>query len=126
MKINLAVILFITAIQTGCVNSSKLNESAVRAETLEVNHPPLFSVTSQNAGSVGQVILRVLVSESGDPIKVEVQQSSGFAKLDEAALSAVRNRHFTPAKLGGKPIEDWVNVPIEFRLEPTKPQESKN
>jgi protein TonB len=36
--------------------------------------------------------------------------------LDDAALAAVQNWRFVPAKRGSVAVEGWVNVPIEFKL----------
>jgi protein TonB len=60
------------------------------------------------------VLLRVLVSAGGDALRVEVDQRSGFSRLDDAALRAVRKWRFTPAKRGSEAVEGWALVPILF------------
>jgi protein TonB len=59
----------------------------------------------------------VLVSEQGAAVSVQLQHSCGFARLDDAALDAVRQWRFVPAKRGAEAIEEWVLVPIAFRLD---------
>jgi len=67
-------------------------------------------------GEVGRVLLRVQVSEKGLPSRVLLKKTSGYERLDEAALDTVRNWKFVPAQQGGKPVEAWVVVPITFDL----------
>ena len=61
-------------------------------------------------------MMRVYVSATGVPEKVELHTSSGFERLDQAALETVRTWKFVPAHRGGKPIAAWVQVPITFAL----------
>lgn len=81
------------------------------------NPPPRYPLAARRNGDQGTVMLRVLVSTEGSPLKVEVDRTSGFAPLDVAAAEAVRNWRFVPARRGERNIEDWVRVPIVFRLE---------
>ena len=64
----------------------------------------------------GTTIVRVLVSPEGHPQRVAVETSSGVELLDEAALEAVRQWSFVPARQGQKAIAAEVNVPMRFRL----------
>ena len=64
----------------------------------------------------GVVLVRVLVGESGDPLKVETETSSGYKLLDKAALDAVKQWKFNPGRSNGKPVKGWVLVPINFSL----------
>ena len=65
----------------------------------------------------GLVILRVEVDQKGMPVKVEVEQSSGYQLLDQAALEAARHWRFQPERIGNLPFESKVTIPIRFRLE---------
>ena len=51
----------------------------------------------------------------GDPKSVQIRKSSGFDRLDEAALNAVRRWRFVPARRGNVAIAAQVIVPINFR-----------
>lgn len=65
----------------------------------------------------GDVLLAVDVSANGRPTRVEVETSSGFKSLDEAAVAGVRRYfRFKPAQLDGKPVATRVQVPVQFRL----------
>jgi periplasmic protein TonB len=65
----------------------------------------------------GTVILRVLVDKEGKPKSLEVNKSSGFAVLDEAAVKHVKQRcRFHPARNGDQRVESLVEFPVEFKL----------
>jgi protein TonB len=82
-----------------------------------LNNPaPAYPRLSRRMGEEGRVLLRVQVSTAGTPAQVELQQSSGFPRLDEVAAETVRLWKFAPARQGGRPVEAWVIVPILFSL----------
>lgn len=86
---------------------------AAYLQNLERKYPPL----SRRLGEEGKVLLRVLVSKDGRPAAVNVEKSSNFERLDEAARQAVASWRFSPAKRGDEAIEASIIVPIVFRLE---------
>lgn len=61
----------------------------------------------------GIVVLRVLVSERGLPLQVEVIRGAP-AGLTEAAVEAVRKWTFDPATKSGLAMRTWMVVPIPF------------
>ena len=81
------------------------------------NPPPLYPAPSRRRGEKGRVVLRVFVSAQGAAQQVEMRTSSGFERLDQAALDAVRQWRFVPAKQGEQAVAAWVLVPILFTLE---------
>jgi protein TonB len=81
------------------------------------NPAPAYPRASRLAGQQGQVVLKVLVGAQGSAVSVAVQRSSGFERLDDAALNSVRQWRFAPAKRGEQAVEAWVLVPIVFRLD---------
>lgn len=86
-----------------------------------LNNPaPSYPVLSKKLGEQGRVLLNVLINEEGAATEVQIAQSSGFSRLDEAALNTVQNWKFVPAKKGGKFESSWVQVPISFILEKNK------
>ena len=61
--------------------------------------------------------MRCLVQETGKCTEVTVVKSSGFDKLDEAAVKEVqRNWRFVPGKEDGKPVAIWHTFAVTFRL----------
>lgn len=72
---------------------------------------------SRRAGESGMVWLKVVVSVAGLPTTVQVQRSSGYPRLDEQAVWAMRQARFKPQTENGSPIELEVIAPIEYPLE---------
>ncbi|TCV95889.1 outer membrane transport energization protein TonB [Luteibacter rhizovicinus] len=65
----------------------------------------------------GTVVLRVLVDESGKPIDVVVESSSGHDVLDKAAREQVLAKWtFQPAQTNGQHVKAWARVPVTFDL----------
>jgi len=78
---------------------------------------PEYPPASRRAGEEGTVTLKVLVSENGRASEVSVAKSSGFPKLDEAAIKEVqRNWRFVPGKEDGKAVAMWHTFAVTFRL----------
>ena len=64
----------------------------------------------------GLVVLRVLVSEKGEPVEVRVEK--GRAGLTEAAVEAVRHWRFEPATKAGTPVRTYTTIQIPFEAIP--------
>ena len=80
-----------------------------------LNNPqPETPYTSRTRGENGLVILNVLVSAKGFADSVNVRKSSGYPRLDEAALVAVKNWKFVPGTRKGMADNMWFQVPILF------------
>ena len=80
------------------------------------NPPPKYPAESRKLREQGVVLLKVAVTAEGRAADVQLQRSSGFARLDDAALKAVRRWEFNPARLGATPIACAVEVPVRFGL----------
>ena len=81
------------------------------------NPKPTYPPLSKRLGEQGKVIVRVLIGADGQPRQAELKQSSGFDRLDQAALTTVMKWRYVPGKRGGVAEEMWFNVPINFVLE---------
>lgn len=81
------------------------------------NPKPAYPPLSKRLGEQGKVVVRVLIGADGVPQKAELRQSSGFERLDQAALATVLKWRYVPGKRGGVAEEMWFNVPINFVLE---------
>jgi protein TonB len=78
---------------------------------------PEYPPAARRAGEEGTVTLKVFVTDGGRAGQVEVAKSSGFPKLDEAAVKEVqRNWRFVPGKEDGKPVSMWHTFAVTFRL----------
>ena len=78
---------------------------------------PDYPAQSKRLGEEGKVVLRVLVNQQGTAERIEVQKSSGFARLDDAARQAVQQARFKPHLEDGRPVPVFAIVPITFRLD---------
>lgn len=80
------------------------------------NPPPVYPPILRRAGEEGRVVLRVFVTPDGLAGEVRVLNPSNSPQFDEAALAVVRKWRFVPARRGDTPVAEWVQVPIEFKL----------
>lgn len=105
-----------TSASAAPASGGALVEARFDADYLQ-NPAPVYPPLSRRMGEEGKVMLRAYVLPSGRPESVELRQSSGSARLDEAALAAVRKWRFVPARRGSEAVAAWVLIPITFRLE---------
>ncbi|EIK95970.1 ferric siderophore ABC transporter substrate-binding protein [Pseudomonas sp. M47T1] len=80
------------------------------------NPPPEYPSLALRRSWEGTVVLRIKVLPNGRAGSVEVTKSSGKEQLDQAAVEAVRNWKFIPAKRGDTPIEGFATQTIDFKL----------
>ena len=78
---------------------------------------PTYPAQSKRLGETGRVTVRVFIDERGGARDVRVERSSGHARLDEAALTAVQRARFKPHTENGLPLAGWAFIPIDFELE---------
>lgn len=81
------------------------------------NPAPRYPPLSRRMGEEGKVVLRVLVSPQGNAESVDIKTSSGSQRLDDSAVNTVKNWKFIAARRGETAIQNWVLVPIIFKLE---------
>ncbi len=81
------------------------------------NTPPSYPRKARRLGYEGIVMLKVLIDEAGRVDDLTVFESSGYAVLDRAAISAVRKWLFEPGTEGGIKKKMWVQIPVHFQLE---------
>ena len=81
------------------------------------NPPPAYPSLSRRLHEEGRVVLLVRVTAEGAAASVSIERSSGHARLDEAALDAVRRWRFVPARRGDEAVAASVLVPLVFRLD---------
>ena len=91
----------------------------VAATAVQYTRPPapVYPAMSRRSGESGRVVLRVLIDEKGLPRQIAVQQSSGHARLDNAALEAMKDARFKPYTENGVALPVWAPAPIAFDLE---------
>lgn len=81
------------------------------------NPAPIYPRLSRRLGETGKVLLQVFVDSNGRAEKVKIKVSSGYERLDEAALNAVHQWRFAPARENDTAVASWVVIPIIFKLQ---------
>jgi len=78
---------------------------------------PEYPSASRRLEEEGTVHLRFLVGADGKVIQSEVEKSSGYKRLDEAARAGLSRCQFRPATVDGKPEQAWASMRYTWRLE---------
>jgi protein TonB len=81
------------------------------------NRKPDYPALSRRYEEQGTVVLRVLVKADGTAGAVEIKSSSGYPLLDESARKTVQTWRFNPGTSDGKPIAEWYQLSIPFKLQ---------
>ncbi len=81
------------------------------------NPPPAYPPMSKRLGEQGKVVVRAFIDASGAATRAEVRNSSGYDRLDQAALQTVLQWRYVPGKRAGVIEGMWFNVPISFVLD---------
>ena len=80
------------------------------------NPRPLYPSTSQRFNEQGRTTVRVLIGANGLAERAEIAKSSGYKRLDDAALNTVMRWRYVPGKRGGVAEAMWFDVPINWTL----------
>lgn len=78
---------------------------------------PQYPAYSVRHGEEGDVVLTFAVLPHGRAGHIEVVSSSGYRRLDRAAISAVARAVFRPARRAGVPVASAMRITFRFRLE---------
>jgi protein TonB len=82
------------------------------------NITPEYPSTSKRLGEEGRVLVAVLILANGSVGKVQVVKSSGYSRLDSAAVEHVqRDWRFVPARLDGETIAAWGRFGVTFQIQ---------
>ncbi|NJM12042.1 MAG: energy transducer TonB [Synechococcaceae cyanobacterium SM1_2_3] len=88
-----------------------------RSDASHLNNPaPAYPALSRRLSEQGQVLLNVYILANGAVGEINLRRSSGYPRLDEAAMAAVQRWRYLPARRGGEPIPFWYVQPIIFAL----------
>lgn len=81
------------------------------------NKAPVYPMLSRKRKEQGTVWLLLLVSKEGLVTELKLKKTSGFDRLDQAALQAVKKWKFQPARKQGQAIDYWYELPLKFSLQ---------
>jgi protein TonB len=83
------------------------------AQSREPDYPP----ASRRLGEQGSLILEVLVDPNGRVTDARVVQTSGFERLDQAALDGIKtNYRFHPGTVDGEKQPMWYRFKFTWKL----------
>jgi protein TonB len=78
---------------------------------------PDYPSASRRMEEEGTVTLKFLIGADGKVLQADVEKSSGFTRLDEAARNALSKCQFRPGTVDGKPEQSWASIKYTWRLE---------
>lgn len=83
-----------------------------------LSEPP-YPASERRDGHAGTVTLAIEVLENGRIGQVRVESSSGYEKLDDAAVRQAKRWRLKPGMRDGVPVVMWKRIPVHFRLTET-------
>ena len=78
---------------------------------------PRYPPASMRLREEGVVTLKFLISENGQVLSGSVEKSSGYKRLDDAALAALSLCKFKPATVDGRPRQDWSALNYRWKMD---------
>lgn len=92
--------------------SPQLENGDEVSRLLQRFYPPLL----RDAGIGGTVSVWFFLDRSGKVVRTLINESSGYAELDSAALRVADRMRFSPAWNREKRVPVWVSIPILFEV----------
>lgn len=116
--------------KSGGVKTPATQQEYSKAPSTQVEHDDVVQVSSVDVLSFGGldyddrelkqqnrlVELRIRINEKGQPIDIQLRQSSGIASLDERVMQATRKSRFKPHKINGRAVTIVVDFPVQLKL----------
>ncbi|WP_391486116.1 energy transducer TonB [Acinetobacter pittii] len=116
--------------KSGGVKTPATQQEYSKAQSTQVEHDDVVQVSSVDVLSFGGldyddrelkqqnrlVELRIRINEKGQPIDIQLRQSSGIQSLDERVMQAARKSRFKPHKINGRAVTIVVDFPVQLKL----------
>lgn len=116
--------------KSGGVKTPAMQQEYSKAPSTQVKHDDVVQVSSVDVLSFGGldyddrelkqqnrlVELRIRINEKGQPINIQLRQSSGIQSLDERVIQAARKSRFKPHKINGRAVTIVVDFPVQLKL----------
>lgn len=116
--------------KSGGVKTPTTQQEYSKAPSTQVEHDDVVQVSSVDVLSFGWldyddrelkqqnrlVELRIRINEKGQPIDIQLRQSSGIQNLDERVMQAARKSRFKPHKINGRAVTIVVDFPVQLKL----------
>jgi periplasmic protein TonB len=85
---------------------------------MQRSQQPEYPAASRRLGEQGTSVIEVLVGVDGRVLDAKLLQSSGYDRLDQAALAGVKtDYHFVPGTVDGKPQPMWFTFKFNWKLQ---------
>ncbi|ANN80373.1 energy transducer TonB [Bordetella flabilis] len=91
-------------------------ETVSNIEYLGAGPAPVYPAASKRRREEGRVMVLVVVNPQGLVEKATVVSSSGYPRLDEAALDALRRVRFKPYTRNGVAYTVQARIPFDFNI----------
>jgi len=78
---------------------------------------PDYPSASRRLEEEGTVGLKFLIGADGRVLQAEIEKTSGFPRLDEAARNALSKCQFRAGTIDGKAEQSWASIKYTWRLE---------
>lgn len=116
--------------KSGGVKTPAMQQEYSKAPSTQIEHDDVVQVSSVDVLSFGGldyddrelkqqnrlVELRIRINEKGQPINIQLRQSSGIQSLDERVIQATRKSRFKPHKINGRAVTIVVDFPVQLKL----------
>ncbi|MCU4430290.1 energy transducer TonB [Acinetobacter pittii] len=116
--------------KSGGVKTPAMQQEYSKAPSTQVEHDDVVQVSSVDVLSFGGldyddrelkqqnrlVELRIRINEKGQPIDIQLRQSSGIQSLDERVMQAAHKSRFKPHKINGRAVTIVVDFPVQLKL----------
>ncbi len=76
----------------------------------------VYPAKTQEEGVEGTVVIQAFIDEKGDVTTCEVLKGIPDSGLDEAAINAIKQTKFIPAKQENENVGVWISIPVVFKL----------
>jgi protein TonB len=82
---------------------------------LIARHEPTYPERARKRGEGGVIALRVLVSETGQVVRVVVEEGLLGSELEARAIEAALRSTYRPATEDGRPVRGWTTERFVFQ-----------
>lgn len=99
------------------IEAGKSRRAALMPPQLIYAVKPEYPAELRKEAVEGTVVLQIIIGTDGRVKSTEILSSSGYARLDEAAVKSMHDYKFTPAKYAdGSAFAARVKWPVKFKL----------
>ena len=103
-------------IDNSSANITGETRSAREEAGMGSNPAPVYPPASRKLREQGISLLLVHILANGQVAEVTLARSSGYPRLDESAINAVKQWRYQPALENGVAVDSWYQQPVEFTL----------